>query len=91
MNTKTRCKLLTSQHTGSERKLDMFPRLRSSTSAKIQRHSMDTGTYDRIYIYDNQTLTLQDYTDFMRRAKWKEYQKHNGHQRCGKYLDVLDY
>jgi hypothetical protein len=91
MDTKTSCKLFTSQHPGSERKLDMLPRLRNATSTKTQRHSLETGTHDRIYIYDNQTLPLQDYTDFMRRARWKEYQKHNGHQRCGKYLDVLDY
>jgi hypothetical protein len=70
MDTKTSCKLFTSQHTGSERKLDMLPRIRNATSTKTQRHSLDTGTYDRIYIYDNQNLTLQDYSYFMRRARW---------------------
>jgi hypothetical protein len=43
------------------------------------------------YMHNNQTLTLQDYLDFMKRARWKEYTEHRKYKSCGKYLDVLDY
>ena len=42
------------------------------------------------YMHNNQTLTLQDYLDFIKRARWKEYTQHRQYKRCGKYLDGLD-
>ena len=33
-------------------------------------------------------LTLNDYIDFLRRAKWKAYQKSPRQHRVGNYLDI---
>jgi hypothetical protein len=43
------------------------------------------------YMYDNSALTMKDFLDFMRRARWKAYsKKKNKYISCGKYLDVID-
>jgi hypothetical protein len=42
------------------------------------------------YVYDNQSVTLQDFLDFLKRARWKEYNRRPALQRCGWYLDVID-
>jgi hypothetical protein len=43
------------------------------------------------YVYDNQSVTLQDFLDFLKRARWKEYNRRSTFKRCGIYLDVIDY
>jgi hypothetical protein len=36
-----------------------------------------------------ETLSLRDYLDFLRRARWKEYQHTPRSHMMGRYLDVL--
>jgi hypothetical protein len=43
------------------------------------------------YMYDNSALTMKDFLDFMRRARWKAYREKNKYINCGKYLDVIDH
>jgi hypothetical protein len=37
------------------------------------------------------TLTFHDYTDFLRRCRWKLYQKRNRMEQVGNYLCTLDW
>lgn len=63
---------------------DMHPLQKQNATIWILGHMLG-------YMHNNTTLTLQDYLDFMRRARWKEHRLHGEYKNCGKYLDILDY
>jgi hypothetical protein len=63
---------------------NLYPPQRQNATIWILGHMIG-------YITNNNSVTLQDYLDFMRRARWKEQQLHGRHKNCGRYLDVLDY
>jgi hypothetical protein len=59
----------------------------------IQKHSTTVWMIGHMlaYMYDNLTLIMQDYLDFLKRAGWKEYNQRQKFKSCGKYLDLIDY
>jgi hypothetical protein len=61
---------------------NLYPPQRQNATIWILGHMIG-------YITNNNSVTLQDYLDFLRRARWKEQQLH-GHKNCGRYLDVLE-
>ena len=59
----------------------------------IQKHNATVWMIGHMlgYMYDNPTLTMQDFLDFLKRARWKTYNQRHKFPSCGKYLDVIDY
>jgi hypothetical protein len=58
-----------------------------------QRHNATTWMLGNMiqYVHDNSLLNMEDYIDFLRRARWKERTHRVGLNTCGNYLDVIDY
>ena len=59
----------------------------------LQRHNATVCLLGHTlhYIHTNRLLTLDDYLDFLRRARWKQYSERGGYKTCGCYLEVIDY
>jgi hypothetical protein len=52
----------------------------------IQKHNATVWMLGHMlgYVQNNQTLTMEDYLDFLKRARWKEYTQRHKYKRCGK-------
>ena len=59
----------------------------------IEKHNATTWMLGHMlgYIHNNRNLSMKDYLDFLKRARWKEYSQRHRYQRCGKYLEIIDY
>jgi hypothetical protein len=63
---------------------EIYPLQRNNATISMIGHMLG-------YVYDNPSLTLQDFLDFLKRARWKEYSRRSQFKICGNYLDVIDY
>jgi hypothetical protein len=50
---------------------------------------MDTGQMVWYIIKESRACTEQDYSDFLRRTRWKEYQAKHRRTNVGNYLEIL--
>jgi len=58
-------------------------------ATKARGSSVDTSEPGTIQDAEKRSISLQDYNDFMRRARWKAHQEASRKKRVENYLDVF--
>ena len=71
--------------------LDYPPRLSAQALAEKSRVLLVLGHLVHYRLQAQQRLSLSEYMDFLRRARWKLYRQARRPMDTGRYLDVIDW